>query len=231
MSEMEARSPAADETHGASKFDGLGRHVVSRTSLSQNFGQAIRAELIGSNSCSALGITARGHAPVLALCQLLIEAGHDPNRPLLAYRGDTLCLRVRSIVEGAALAVEDDRLGTPHFRRRRARGAGAAPYVAQIRKATPRHQIANGRGCAITSPTTCVCGRSHDPAARQPAMPSRAALPTISASSRHLTLTRVMSPRALPPGSPATAAITRLTHLLCAMSISRDSIFSAGDHP
>ena len=135
MSEMEARSPAADETHGASKFDGLGRHVVSRTSLSQNFGQAIRAELIGSNSCSALGITARGHAPVLALCHLLIEAGHDPNRPLLAYRGDTLCLRVRSIGEGAALAVEDNRRGTPRFRRRRARGAGAAPYVAQIRKA------------------------------------------------------------------------------------------------
>ena len=96
---------------------------------------AIRAELIGSNACSALGITARGHAPVLALCQLLIEGGHDPNRPLFAYRGDTLCLRVRSIVEGAALAVEDDRRGTPRFRRRRARGAGAAPYVAQIRKA------------------------------------------------------------------------------------------------
>src|SRR5215831_11766633 len=111
------------------------RHVVTRTSLSQNFGHAIRAELIGSNSCSALGITARGHAPVLALCQLLIEAGHDPNRPLLAYRGDTLCLRVRSIVEGAALAVEDDRMGRPRFRRRRALGAGAAPYVAQIRKA------------------------------------------------------------------------------------------------
>jgi hypothetical protein len=103
--------------------------------LSQNFKQAIRAELIGSNACSALGITARGHAPVLALCQLLIEAGHDPDRPLLAYRGDTLCLRVRSIAEGAALAVEDDRRGTPRFRRRRARGDGAAPYVAQIRKA------------------------------------------------------------------------------------------------
>jgi len=135
MSEMEARSPAADETHGASKFDGLGRHVVSWTGLSQNFGQAIRAELIGCNACSALGITARGHAPVLALCHLLIEAGHDPNRPLLAYRGDTLCLRVRSIVEGAALAVEDNRRGTPRFRRRRALGDGAAPYVAQIRKA------------------------------------------------------------------------------------------------
>jgi len=116
MSELEARS-------------------LSRTSLSQNFRQAIRAELIGSNACSALGITARGHAPVLSLCQLLIEGGHDPKRALLAYRGDTLCLWVRSIVEGAALAVEDDRRGTPRFRRRRARGAGAAPYVAQIRKA------------------------------------------------------------------------------------------------
>jgi hypothetical protein len=135
MSETEARSPVAGETRGALKSDGLGRHVVSPTSLSQNFKQAIRAELIGSNACSALGITARGHAPVLALCQLLIEAGHDPNRPLLAYRGDTLCLRVRSIAEGAALAVEDDRRGTPRFRRRRALGDGAAPYVAQIRKA------------------------------------------------------------------------------------------------
>src|SRR5262249_34675362 len=132
MSELEARSPAADETHGASKLDGLGRHVVSGTSLSQNFGHAIRAELIGSNSCS---VTARGHAPVLALCQFLIEAGHDPNRPLLAYRGDTLCVRLRSIVEGAALTIEDDRLGTPRFRRRRARGDGAAPCVVQIRKA------------------------------------------------------------------------------------------------
>jgi len=90
---------------------------------------AIRAELIGSNACNALGITARGHAPVLALCQLLIEAGHDPNRPLFAYRGDTLCLRVRSIVEGAALAVENDRRGTPRFRRRRALGDGAAPCI------------------------------------------------------------------------------------------------------
>jgi hypothetical protein len=32
------------------------------------------------------------------------------------------------------------------------------------------------------------------------------------------------------PGNPATAATTRLTHLLRAMSISTDSIFSAGDH-
>ena len=70
MSEMEARSPAADETHEASKFDRLGRHVVSRTGLSQNFGQAIRAELIGSNACSALGITARGNIKTTQLGRL-----------------------------------------------------------------------------------------------------------------------------------------------------------------
>jgi hypothetical protein len=131
MSETEARSPAAGETRGASKFDGLGRHVVSQTSLSQNFRQAVRAELISSNACSALGITARGYAPVLALCRLLIEAGIDPDRPLLAYRGDALALVVRSIAEGAALTVKDDRLGTPRFRRRGAPGVATAPCVAQ----------------------------------------------------------------------------------------------------
>jgi hypothetical protein len=109
---------------------------------------AIRAELIGCNACSALGIIARGHAPVLALCQLLIEAGHDPNRALLAYRGDTLCLRVRSIVEGAALAVADDRLGRPRFRRRRTRGDGAARTSPRFRR-----RRARGDGAGFARPT------------------------------------------------------------------------------
>ena len=52
--------------------------------------QAIRAELRGSNEASALGLTLRSHAPVLALCRLLITAGHDPATPLEAYRADTL---------------------------------------------------------------------------------------------------------------------------------------------
>jgi hypothetical protein len=96
--------------------------------------QAISAELIGSHACSALCITARGYAPVTKLCRRLIEAGHDPALPLLAYRGTTLCLRVRSIGEGARLMVEDNRQGTPRFRRR-AQRVGAASYIAQIRKA------------------------------------------------------------------------------------------------
>jgi hypothetical protein len=43
-----------------------------------------------------------GHAPVLGLCRALLEAGYDPRRPLRAYRGDTVALKIRSIGEGAA---------------------------------------------------------------------------------------------------------------------------------
>ena len=90
---------------------------------------AIRAELIGSDCCSALGMTGRSSAPVLALCRALVTAGQNPNRPLHAYRGDVLCLCVRSIGEGARLTIEDDRYGRPRLRRwrNRARGDGAAP--------------------------------------------------------------------------------------------------------
>src|SRR5262245_26748997 len=87
---------------------------------------AITAELIGSDQCTAIGITARAHAPPLALCRQLIEAGINPDRPLHVYRGETLALIVRSIGEGAALTVEDNRLGTPRFRRWRPRSDGAA---------------------------------------------------------------------------------------------------------
>ena len=85
---------------------------------------AIRAELISSTSCTAVGITVVDHAPVLALCRALVTAGQDPNRPLHAYRGDVLCLRVRSIGQAAQLTVEDDRHGRPRLRRWRNRSRG-----------------------------------------------------------------------------------------------------------
>jgi hypothetical protein len=75
----------------------------------------IRAEL-GRDTCTALGVTARGEAPVLALCRKLIEAGLDPAMPLQVYRGDTLCLRVRSIGEAARLKVASAGNGCPVFR-------------------------------------------------------------------------------------------------------------------
>lgn len=74
--------------------------------------EIIRAELTCSNTCTAEGISVRANAPVLGLCRKLIDAGHDPDSPLHCYRGDTLCLKIRSIGEGAKLAVrEDNRTG------------------------------------------------------------------------------------------------------------------------
>ncbi len=76
----------------------------------------IRAELSGSDTCTALGITAHGHAPTLNLCRQLIAAGFDPGRPLIAHRGETPCIIVRSIGEGAALTVAEGSRGAPQFR-------------------------------------------------------------------------------------------------------------------
>jgi hypothetical protein len=76
----------------------------------------IRTELTGLSQATAAGIAVTGrHAPTLSLCRALIEAGHDPAAPLEAYRGTTLCLRVRSIGEGAALTVRDGIDGKPRF--------------------------------------------------------------------------------------------------------------------
>ena len=96
--------------------------------------KAIFAELIGSNTCTAADITVVDHAPVLALCRALVKAGHDSAIPLEVWRGTTLCLRVRSIGEGARLTVEDDPHGRPRLRRwrNRVQRYGAAPLVRQI---------------------------------------------------------------------------------------------------
>src|SRR5215468_5088687 len=64
---------------------------------------AIRAELLGSDRCSALEIAAHSTVPVLALCRRLVESGHDPATPLEAWRGSTLCLRIHRIGEAAQL--------------------------------------------------------------------------------------------------------------------------------
>jgi hypothetical protein len=70
---------------------------------------AIRADLIGDTTAIAAGITARGRAPVLALCRMLIEAGHDPGLALESFRGDVLCLRLRSIGVAGRLTVDESR--------------------------------------------------------------------------------------------------------------------------
>jgi hypothetical protein len=64
-------------------------------------------------TASALGLTARGRAPVLSLCRQLVAAGHDPAQPAEAYRGETLALRIRSLGEAAGLEVREE--PTPRF--------------------------------------------------------------------------------------------------------------------
>jgi hypothetical protein len=90
------------------------------TDLTQDL---VRAELSGSDRCTALGLDVGAVAPVPALCRLLVEAGYAPTLRLEAYRGDVLCLSVRSIGEVAGLEIN-------------ARGTGLVPRRA-VRTASP----------------------------------------------------------------------------------------------
>jgi hypothetical protein len=103
--------------------------------------QVIRAELFGSDTCTAGDLTAHGHAPVLVLCRQLIAAGIEPDQALEVWRGATLALRVRSIGAAARLTVKERPFGpvferwvpfsTPPVSPRIARKARAASTLAE----------------------------------------------------------------------------------------------------
>jgi hypothetical protein len=88
----------------------------------------INAELSSDSYASALNFSVRSPSPVLALCRKLIESGtYGSSIPLDAYRGATLCLRVRSIGEGARLEIAGNGVG---FRSPQGPAAmGIAPLV------------------------------------------------------------------------------------------------------
>jgi hypothetical protein len=66
----------------------------------------IIAHLSSDTYATALGLTVRSPSPVLSLCRKLSEVStYASSAPLEAYRGATLCLRVRSIGEGAQISV------------------------------------------------------------------------------------------------------------------------------
>jgi hypothetical protein len=106
-----------------------------RTPLSS----VIRAKLVDSNVCTALGITIEVAAPVLAVCRALLAGRFDPDQALEVYRGETLALRVRSIGDAARLTVKDDRLGQSVFARWQNRDANdaAAPPIASLTPVAP----------------------------------------------------------------------------------------------
>ena len=108
--------PATECTvNGALKISGTRNARTSKpnTNKSQD---PIRAELFGSDTCTAGNLTAHGHAPVLVLCRQLIAAGLEPDQALEVWRGATLALHVRSIGAGARLTVKERPCG-PVFER------------------------------------------------------------------------------------------------------------------
>jgi hypothetical protein len=99
----------------------------------------IHAQIVGDDQCHAEDITAHGPSPVLALCRELVAAKVDPDRSLHAYRGDMLCLVVRSIGEAAHLDVNGKGTG---FKKYRLAVGTASP----VRPDVPGHRI-----CPATS--------------------------------------------------------------------------------
>jgi hypothetical protein len=101
--------------------------MLSYTKADQPY-KTVHADLIGSDTCSGAGITATGAAPVLTLCRQLLVAGLNPDAALTVYRGGVLALRVRSLREGALLAVKTAGNGAPVFTVDAAcRGVAASP--------------------------------------------------------------------------------------------------------
>jgi hypothetical protein len=68
----------------------------------------------------------------LALCRKLIEVGYDPCIRLEAYRGDVLCLSVRSLGEGMRLRVAGHGVGFLY-----ADECAAAPPMRQTGRRAP----------------------------------------------------------------------------------------------
>src|SRR5215831_1519740 len=101
-----ALSDDAAQERGEDQRRGVGRNVDQRRDA-----QVIHANLARDDYATARGIVAHGSSPVLKLCRLLVDAGHDPDLPLEAWRNGVLCLRVRSIGEAAGVELNGDGTG------------------------------------------------------------------------------------------------------------------------
>jgi len=107
MTEAVSTRPAATGHRLLGERPGRRLEVLPTAEKPPGQARVIRAEIHGDDRCAAEGITVVAGAPVLGICRKLIEARHDPETPLEAWRGDVLALRVRSIGDGAALTVDE----------------------------------------------------------------------------------------------------------------------------
>lgn len=97
--------------------------------------ECVRAEIIGSDTCTALGITVRSPSPVLGMCRALVAAGHHPATPLQAWRGPMLCLAIKTIGEAADFEVNAH--GTDFIRHRERRPASPVRQTGVPASAVP----------------------------------------------------------------------------------------------
>jgi hypothetical protein len=86
------------------------RHSNSITAANKpqpgrNKHQPIKGRLIGDYTCHVGNLTTNADTPIFEMCRLLLLHGYTADRPLLVFRGSTLAVTVRTIREGARLAV------------------------------------------------------------------------------------------------------------------------------
>ena len=110
---------------------------------------SLRAELTGSDTCTAAGLTVHARAPVLTMCREMLAAGLDPDRALDVYRNDVLALRIRAIGEAAKLTVEECRDGVPRFRPYRPYPSAGSPPMRQTE--TPASRVWEAPESAATA--------------------------------------------------------------------------------
>jgi hypothetical protein len=133
MSPKNGAGPAHCDNSGEARKVGSGKDRPFSPRPQKIQTQPVRAALVGDDTCTTAGFTAHSPAPILKLCRLLADAGHNPDRALEAWRGATLCLKIRSIGEAAQLALNSK--GTSFVRCRQAvRIAPPASLLLQSRR-------------------------------------------------------------------------------------------------
>jgi len=110
----------------------------------------IRAQLSSDSIASSCGISVHTGSPVLALCRRLLEEGCASSTPLQAFRGDTLCLTVRSIGEAAGLQVKTGGTGFERLSERRLAPSSDLPEMPAPRR--PRSPM----GASLTSSSSAA---------------------------------------------------------------------------
>jgi hypothetical protein len=97
----------ARDAEGQKRFPDETGHLLDQNADTCKAAGVVRADLTGDDCCTAGAVTLTARTPLLAMCRVLLANGFDPATPLQAFRGDTLCLMVRSIGMGAALTVAE----------------------------------------------------------------------------------------------------------------------------